>query len=85
MAHHKSAKKRIKTSRKENAYNKHYKTMVKTAVKKVRQATTLEEGKTSLLVAQSILDKLITKGVMKKNTVANQKSKLMKFVNGLSA
>ncbi len=84
MPHHASCKKRLRVSKKQNKYNRHYKSMMKTAVKKVKGSEKKEDGQKNLLIAQSILDKLVIKGVIKKNKASNQKSKLMKFVNGLT-
>lgn len=80
MPHHKSAAKRLKKSRVENAYNRHYRTMMKTALKKVKNSPTQEEGAKNLIVAQSILDKLVIKGIIKKNNASNKKSRLSKFI-----
>jgi len=85
MPNHKSAAKRVGLSQKQNAYNRHYKTMMKTAVKKVRTSTNPEEAKSLVVAAQVILDKLVTKGVIKKNKASNQKSKLMLFINKMAA
>ncbi|HQO08779.1 MAG TPA: 30S ribosomal protein S20 [Clostridiales bacterium] len=81
MPHHKSAAKRLKKSKVENAYNRHYRTMMKTALKKVKSSATKEEGAKNLVTAQSILDKLVIKGIIKKNNAANKKSRLSKFLN----
>lgn len=79
MPHHKSCKKRLRQTKKLNAYNKHYKTMMKTALKKVKSSENKEDAKVNVIAAQSILDKLVIKGVIKKNNASNKKSKLMKF------
>ena len=79
MPHHKSCKKRLRQSKKLNAYNKHYKTMMKTALKKVKNSETKEDARLNAIAAQSILDKLVSKGIIKKNNASNKKSKLMKF------
>ncbi|OQX88843.1 30S ribosomal protein S20 [candidate division KSB1 bacterium 4484_87] len=84
MAHHKSAKKRIVLSKKQNVYNKSYKTMMKTTLKKVREITDKETIQKELHSAYSILDKLVSKGIIHKNKAANQKSKLAKYANKLS-
>jgi small subunit ribosomal protein S20 len=81
MPHHKSAAKRLKKSKVENAYNRHYRSMMKTALKKVKASTTKEDGAKNLIVAQSILDKLVIKGIIKKNNASNKKSRLSKFLN----
>ncbi|MFO7810229.1 MAG: 30S ribosomal protein S20 [Candidatus Delongbacteria bacterium] len=83
MPHHKSAEKRLKKSKKENAYNRHYRSLMKTAVKKVRASATHEEAVENFVLAQSVLDKLVTKGVIKKNNASNKKSRLSDFVKKL--
>ncbi len=81
MPHHKSAAKRLKKSKVENAYNRHYRTMMRTALKKVKASASKEEGAKNLIAAQSILDKLVIKGIIKKNNASNKKSRLSKFLN----
>jgi len=81
MPHHKSAAKRLKKSKVENAYNRHYRTMMRTALKKVKTSATKEDGAKNLIAAQSILDKLVIKGIIKKNNASNKKSRLSKFLN----
>ena len=85
MAHHKSAEKRNRQSIKRNLYNRANKKLVKEAVKAVRSAQSAEVAKEALTKAMSILDKVAARGVMHKNTVANRKSSLAKFVNKLAA
>jgi len=84
MAHHKSAKKRIIKSKKENLRNRSYISIVKTAIKSVKNAPNKEEAENKLRKTVSILDKLVSKGVIHKNKAANKKSKLTKLVNSLS-
>jgi len=81
MPHHKSAEKRLKQSKVENAYNRHYRSMMKTALKKVKASATKEDGAKNLIIAQSLLDKLVIKGIIKKNNASNKKSRLSKFLN----
>jgi small subunit ribosomal protein S20 len=56
---------------------------MKTAIKRVRTATTKEMGLAALLQAVSVLDSLAAKGIIHQNKAANQKSKLTRFVNKL--
>jgi small subunit ribosomal protein S20 len=63
--------------------NRHYKSMMKTAIQRVRSATTKDQGQAALLNAVSVLDSLAAKRIIHRNTAANQKSKLTKFVNKL--
>ncbi len=81
MAHHKSAIKRIRTSEKARLRNKHYRTMMKTAIKKVRLAESKEVAEANLNRAISILDRLASKGIIHKNNAANKKAKLTRLVN----
>ncbi|HRE57843.1 MAG TPA: 30S ribosomal protein S20 [Candidatus Kapabacteria bacterium] len=85
MAHHKSAEKRNRQSIKRNLYNRANKKLVKEAVKAVRSAQTADVAKEALTKAMSILDKVAARGVLHKNTVANRKSSLARFVNRLTA
>ena len=85
MAHHKSAIKRIAKSRKENARNRYYKATMRTALKKVYSFTeSSDELATAAKGAVSLLDKLVTKGIIHRNNAANKKSKLTKYVNSLA-
>ena len=83
MAHHKSAIKRIRTNERDRQRNRHYKTLLKTSLKKVRSAENKEEAEALYRQTESILDKLVNKKIIHKNKAANQKSKLAGFVNQL--
>lgn len=80
MAHHKSSIKRIRQTKKRNYYNRTNKKLVKKALRAVREAKTYDEAAKNLNAAYSILDKVVYRGVMHKNTAANRKSTLTKFV-----
>jgi small subunit ribosomal protein S20 len=73
----------MKSSRKAKLENFQKRSRLKTAVKKVRKAATLEEGQGSLKAAISLLDKYSRKGIIPKKTAARQKSRLTKHVSGL--
>lgn len=81
MAHHKSAIKRIKTNQKANESNRHYKSMMKTALKKVFENPEKENLEGNAKEAVSMLDKLARKGIIHKNKAANQKSRIARFLN----
>jgi small subunit ribosomal protein S20 len=83
MAQHKSAFRRMRSSARRGEQNRHYTSLMKTAIKRVRSATTKEKGEVALVKAVSILDSLAAKGIIPRNKAANQKSKLTKFVNKL--
>jgi len=83
MAHHKSAFKRIRTSRKRRLVNRQRKSKLLTLTKSVRNAASKEEAQEALQIVLPYLDKIATKNVIHPNKAANQKSKLTKFVNSL--
>tara|TARA_B100001029_G_C14597628_1_gene202303 strand:+ start:233 stop:487 length:255 start_codon:yes stop_codon:yes gene_type:complete len=76
--------KRVRQSRKANEYNNHYKSMMKTSIKKVLNSTKKEDANTLKSEAFKIIDKVASKGVIHKNKAANQKSRISKHVNTLS-
>jgi small subunit ribosomal protein S20 len=84
MAHHKSALKRIRQSRKRKLYNRVNKKTMREALKAVRTATSADVAQEALKKAYSILDRNVAKGIIKKNTAANRKSSLVAHVRSLS-
>lgn len=85
MAHHKSAKKRIKTSEKKRKINQASMSKIKTLVKKVYDAKEKAEAEVSLKEAVSYIDRTVSKGRMHKNTAGRRKSTLTRYVNNLEA
>ena len=85
MAHHKSAKKRVRSTKRREVRNKAALSKAKTLVKKVLVSDDATTAHTSLKEAVSFLDKTAAKGRMHKNTVARKKSALTKHVNKLTA
>lgn len=84
MAHHKSAIKRIQTNNRDKQKNRAYVSQLRTATKKVRSATSKEEGEKLYRETTSLLDKLVHKNIIHKNKAANQKSKLAAVVKKLN-
>lgn len=84
MAHHKSAKKRIRQDEKKRVRNRYYKKSARTAIKKLREMTDQSEAEKFLPKVLSMIDKLAKKNTWHDNKAANLKSKLTRFVNGLS-
>jgi small subunit ribosomal protein S20 len=84
MPQHKSAEKRVRQTETRTARNKAAKSKMKTLVKKVKTAKDKAAAAAALKDAAGVLDRLAVKGVIKKNTASNQKSKLAKHVNKLS-
>lgn len=89
MAHHKSAKKRIRSDKRKNMRNKQYLASVRTQVKKFRLALAefQNSGKdvatvqTELNKAQSLLGKACAKGMLHKNTAKRYTSRLALALN----
>jgi len=80
MANHKSAEKRIRSSRTKREHNRYLGKTVRNAVRKIRAAETNEVAAKDLPDVVSRIDKLAKKGVIHKNKAANLKSKLMKKI-----
>ena len=83
MAHHKSAKKRIKTSETRRLRNKADISKINTLVKKVHGSEKKADAETLLKEAVSFIDRTVSKGRIHKNNAARKKSKLTKYVNSL--
>lgn len=83
MAHHKSAKKRIRVSERRRERNKASLSQMRTLIKKVYGTKEKEQAEVYLKEAVSYIDKTVSKGRMHKNTAARNKSKLVRFVNTL--
>jgi small subunit ribosomal protein S20 len=84
MAHHKSAFKRIQIIERNKARNKFYRSSMKTILKNVTSSKSKKDGLTNYNKAASFLDKMVSKGILHKNTAANKKSSLMNYVNTLT-
>lgn len=84
MAHHKSAKKRIRQTATRRLRNRYYAKTMRNLVRKVRATTEKAEADTVLTDAISIIDKLAKKNYIHSNKAANLKSKLTKHYNTLS-
>lgn len=87
MANIKSQIKRIGTNRKATERNKAYKSELRTAIRRVREAVAegnAEQAQTALAHASKKLDKAVSKGVVHKNQAANRKSAIAKLVNGIA-
>ena len=88
MAHTKSSKKRIVIGERNRLRNQAVKSRVKTFVKKVLAAVdskNIDDAKAALSVAYKELDKAVSKGILKKNTVSRTKSRLATKVQVLNA
>ncbi len=87
MANHKSAEKRIRQNARRNEINRSNRSKLRTQVKKMRTAIAGQDKAASgelLNPTVSIIDKMVNKGVIHKNTAARYKSRLTKHVAELS-
>ncbi len=80
MAHHKSAKKRIRQDQKKRVANRYYKKTTRTAIKKLREMDDKEDAEKFLPKVVSMIDKLAKRGTWHKNKASNLKSSLAKHV-----
>ena len=74
--------KRVRQSHKRNLRNRHYKSMMRTAIKKVLSADK-KDASVLLTKAISTIDRVCSKGVIHSNNADRHKSKLTKHVNNL--
>jgi small subunit ribosomal protein S20 len=83
MAHHQSAKKRIRQSESRKLGNKYYAKTTRNAVKNLRDTSDKAEAEKLLPKVSSMLDKLAKKSVIHKNKASNLKSGLTKHIASL--
>lgn len=83
MAHHKSAKKRIRQDARKRLQNRYYKKTARTAIKKLREMTDRSEAEQFLPQVISMIDKLAKRNTWHDNKADNLKSSLMKHINAL--
>ncbi len=83
MANHKQALKRHRQSEVARARNVHYRTTVKTAVKKAVASAGKDEkaATTAFRKAESVLQHVASKGVIPKKRAARKTSRLAKALN----
>jgi small subunit ribosomal protein S20 len=80
MAHHLSAKKRIRQDAKKRTANRYYKKTARTAIRQLRAIEDKSEAEKFLPRVISMIDKLVKRNSWHKNKAANLKSKLMSHV-----
>ncbi len=83
MAHHKSAKKRMRQDQVKRLRNRYYKKSARTAIKKLREMEDKKEAEEFLPKVISMIDKLAKKKTWHKNKASNLKSKLSRHVSKL--
>jgi small subunit ribosomal protein S20 len=85
MAHHKSAKKRIRQNLKKRLRNRYYKKSARTAIINLRDITDKADATKFLPKVVSMIDKLAKKGRIHKNKASNLKSGLTLHVSALAS
>ena len=76
MAHHLSAKKRIRQNELRTLHNRYYAKSTRNAIKKLRSSKEKKEAAELLPKVSSMLDRLAKKNIIHKNKAANLKSSL---------
>ena len=83
MAHHKSAKKRIRSSETKRVENRYYAKTMRNALRDFRALEDKSVAAEKLPHMLSVIDKLAKRSVIHKNKASNLKSKLMRQVNAM--
>ncbi|MEA3288243.1 MAG: 30S ribosomal protein S20 [Candidatus Marinimicrobia bacterium] len=76
----KTIAKRIRQADKAHVRNKHYNSMMKSAIKKALATEDADTATTLGRSAISIIDKVAANGIIHKNKAANQKSRVSKHI-----
>lgn len=76
MPNIRSAEKRARQNRRRRDRNRQDRSRLRTALKKVRQAESADAARAALTAAESLLDRLVVKGVIHRNTAARHKARL---------
>ncbi len=87
MANHKSALKRLAQTRKQTERNRAHRTRMRHQLRELRQALDAKDrarAESLLIPTLSMLDRMIQKGILHRNTVARYKSRLTLRFNSLS-
>lgn len=87
MASHKSALKRIKQTRKRTEGNRRHETRLRHQIRRLRQALETKDkarAQALLLPTFGLIDHMIGKGILHRNTAARYKSRLTRRFTALS-
>jgi small subunit ribosomal protein S20 len=84
MAHHQSAKKRIRQTEAKRLHNKYYARTTRNAVRDLRNLSNKAEAEEMLPKVSAMLDKLAKKNVIHTNKAANLKSSLALHISKLA-
>lgn len=80
----KTIAKRIRQAEKARVRNKHYNSMMKTAIKKALATEDAESATNLGKSAISLIDKVASNGIIHRNKAANQKSRVAKHIGSFS-
>lgn len=83
MPNIKSAKKRLRQSRKRREHNKDVKSSIRTVTKKLLQTESADEAEPLFRRASALLDRAARRGIVSENAAARRKSRLSRYVNSL--
>jgi small subunit ribosomal protein S20 len=81
----KSAKQRLKQSRRRREHNKDVKSSIRTVTKRLLQTESQDEAEAMLRQASSMLDRAARRGILPSNAVARSKSRLTRYVSSLES
>lgn len=84
MPNIKSAKKRLRQSRKRREHNKDVKSSIRTVTKKLLQTEKPDEAETLFRRASALLDRAARRSIVSENAAARRKSRLSRYVNSLA-
>jgi small subunit ribosomal protein S20 len=87
VANHKSALKRLAQTRKQTERNRAHRTRMRHQIRELRQALDANDkarAESLLVPTLSMLDRMIQKGILHRNTAARYKSRLHLRFNSLS-
>ncbi|MFN8282269.1 MAG: 30S ribosomal protein S20 [Chitinophagales bacterium] len=85
MAHHKSAKKRIRQTVKRRLENRYYGKTTRNALRKFLASTEKAEAEKSMPSVVAMIDKLAKRTQIHKNKASHLKSEVMLHLNALKA
>lgn len=83
MAHHLSAKKRIRQNEARRVHNRYFARTTRNAIKELRNTKKKKDAEEMLPKVSSMIDRMAKKHIIHRNKAANLKSKLSHHVNSL--
>tara|TARA_Y100001934_G_scaffold273802_1_gene364730 strand:- start:825 stop:1082 length:258 start_codon:yes stop_codon:yes gene_type:complete len=83
MDRHPQQIKRERQDKKRNAINSAKNSDMRTAIKRVLESTDFSKAESPYRKAVSVIDKMVSKGHLKKNTAARRKSQISRHLNSL--